>query len=151
MNKLIKLFTNKLANQIRKKRNDQGLTFLEIMIVLIIVGVIMATFGQKLLGAGDKAKADLSRISMTQLKQDIEQFQLRYNSLPGTLDDLVKCNQLTGSSCVPITKESSLLDAWGNRFQYRTGSGRSYTIKSLGANGQDGGDGVNVDIVVEGP
>ena len=131
--------------------SEAGLTFLEIMIVLIIVGVIMATFGSRLLGAGDKAKADLTRISMTQLKQDIEQFQLRYNSLPSSLDDLVKCNQLTGNACTPITKEASLMDAWGTKFQYRAGSGRSYSIKSLGADGRDGGEGVNADLTLEGP
>jgi general secretion pathway protein G len=130
---------------------EAGLTFLEIMIVLIIVGVIMATFGSRLLGAGDKAKADLTRISMTQLKQDIEQFQLRYNSLPSTLDDLTKCNQLTGTACTPITKDASLMDAWGTKFQYRAGSGRAYSIKSLGADGRDGGDGVNADLTLEGP
>jgi general secretion pathway protein G len=131
--------------------SETGLTFLEIMIVLIIVGVIMATFGSRLLGAGDKAKADLTRISMTQLKQDIEQFQLRYNSLPSSLEDLVKCNQLTGNACTPITKDASLMDAWGTKFQYRAGSGRSYSIKSLGADGRDGGDGVNADLTLEGP
>lgn len=131
---------------------EAGLTFLEIMIVLIILGLVMATVGKKLLGAGDKAKVDLTKVSLQQVKQDIEQFQLRYNTLPSSLEDLTRCTQATGQGCVPIANQDSLVDAWGNTFVYqRAGSSRAYVIKSLGADGRDGGDGVNYDITVEGP
>ena len=130
----------------------KGLTLIEIMLVLIILSIVMATLGRRIMGAGDKAKRELSEVKMTQLKSDIEQFQLRYNSLPKSLDELVKCPEKAKGNCMPIvTDEDSLKDAFGNRFGFTSNSNRSYTIKSYGADGKDGGTGVEADILVDGP
>ena len=58
----------------------------------------------------------------------------------------------TGDDCVPITKEDALKDAWGNPFTYSLeNNGRSYRIKSFGADGKDGGTGVDFDVFGTGP
>ena len=131
-------------------RSERGLTLVEIMVVLIIIGLMWAAFGKKLFGAGDKMKAQLTSSMLTQLKGDIEQFKLRYNKLPTSLRDLTECNDVTGPGCVPITNADALKDSWGNDFRYET-NGRVYKIKTLGADGQDGGEGVNYDRFEEGP
>ena len=131
---------------------EAGLTLVEIMVVLIILGVLYATFGKKVFSAGARAKAEATMLKMKQVKGDIEQFNLRYNSLPGSLQDLLSCNEKTGSNCIPISDEETLKDAWNNPFVYRLdGSGRSYQIISLGADGRDGGSGVDNDLREEGP
>lgn len=130
--------------------SERGLTLVEIMVVLIIIGLMWAAFGKKLFGAGDKMKAQLTRSMLTQLKGDIEQFKLRYNKLPVSLRDLTECNEVTGPGCVPITNADALKDSWDNEFRYET-NGRTYKIKSLGADGQEGGEGVNYDNFEEGP
>ena len=131
-------------------RSERGLTLVEIMVVLIIIGLMWAAFGKKLFGAGDKMKAQLTSSMLTQLKGDIEQFKLRYNKLPTSLRDLTECNDVTGPGCVPITNADAMKDSWGNEFRYET-NGRVYKIKTLGADGQDGGEGVNYDRFEEGP
>lgn len=130
--------------------SSAGLTLVEIMIVLVILGVVMATIGSKIVGAGDKAKRDLTDLKLQQLKSDIEQYQLRYNSLPSSLEDLTRCTENTGQGCLPIANEESVKDAWGQPFIYAL-NGRAYVIRSVGADGRDGGEGVNFDISVEGP
>jgi general secretion pathway protein G len=130
--------------------NQRGLTLVEIMVVLIIIGLIASMFGKKLFGAGDKMKAQLTQSQLTALKGDIEQFQLRYNSLPTTLDDLVRCTEKTGQACIPITNEDALLDAWGTKLTLQS-NGNTYKIMSLGADKQPGGQGVDGDQFVEGP
>lgn len=135
-----------------RHRKEQGLTLVEIMIVLIIIGLVMGFVATKLTGAGDKAKAELTRIRLEQLKQDIEQYRLRYNALPNSLDDLTRCSEQTGPGCIPITDVKGLGDGWNNRLAYELiNSGRAYRIKSFGADGRDGGEGVNYDVFVEGP
>lgn len=131
-------------------RGMSGLTLVEIMIVLIILAIVMATIGSRIIGSGDKAKAQLTVLKMEQLKADIEQFQLRYNSLPSSLEDLVSCGDKTGSGCLPITEKESLEDAWGTQMTFQS-SGRTYKITSLGADGQSGGSGADADITVDGP
>ncbi|MFM1847933.1 MAG: type secretion system major pseudopilin GspG [Pseudomonadota bacterium] len=133
-------------------KDERGLTLVEIVVVLIILGLVMTFVGGKVLGAGDKAKADLTQLKMKEVAASIEQFQLRYNGLPQSLAGLTQCTAETGEGCVPITKEDSLKDAWGNPFSYSLeNNGRSYRIKSLGADAREGGDGVNYDSSLTGP
>ncbi len=130
--------------------SSAGLTLVEIMIVLVILGVVMATVGSKIFGAGDKAKRNLTELKLQQLKSDIEQYQLRYNSLPGSLTDLSQCTENTGQGCLPISNADSIVDAWAQPFVYSL-NGRAYEIRSLGADGRDGGEGVNWDVTIKGP
>lgn len=144
----MRITTPKQLKQLRHSPlREAGLTMLEIMIVLIIIGVVAATFGKKLFGAGAKAKARITRLTMTQLKSEIEAFQLEYNKLPNSLRDLVECTETTGSGCVPITNEASLQDAWGQEIKYAKQGERAYELKSYGDDGQAGGD----DITLKGP
>ena len=73
-----------------------------------------------------------------------------YNALPGSLDALVRCDEVSGQACIPITEEEQLKDAWGTKFVY-TQNGRSYTIKSMGADRKAGGTGVEGDMQLTGP
>ena len=133
-------------------RAQAGLTLIEIVIVLIILSLIMTTLLGRLWKTGETAKVDLTKLKMTQVKGDVEQFRLRYNDLPSSLDDLVRCTEKTGSSCLPITDEEGLKDAWGTSMSFqRSGDGNQYVIRSLGADKREGGDGANADITLEGP
>ncbi len=140
-----------LASNSRVLR-ERGLTLVEIVIVLIILGLIMTFIGSRLIGAGDKAKADLTRLKIKDLGSSIEQFQLRYNGLPNSLNDLIQCSERTGPDCIPVSSADSLKDAWGNQFNYALeNNGRSYKITSLGADGKEGGTAVDYDVFGTGP
>ncbi len=132
---------------------ERGLTLVEIMIVLIILGVVMTWLVGKVVGAGDKAKFQLTQAKIKDLAGQIEQFYLQYNSLPSSLDDLTKCTEKTGPNCVPvISKDDILIDSWGERFVYSLEEGgRRYKIKSMGADRKDGGEGVYGDPFGTGP
>lgn len=133
-------------------RNEQGMTLVEIVVVLIIIGIVMTVLGGKILGAGDAAKVDLTKIKMKDIKLSVDTFRLRYNSLPSSLEELTGCSEKTGAGCVPIIRDpNGTKDAWNNSFQYSVDNGRSYRIKSFGADGRDGGSSVDADIVDEGP
>lgn len=124
----------------------------EIIVVLIILSIVITFLASRVFGAGDKAKADITRLKMKELKSAIEQFQLRYNTLPASLESLTQCTEETGPGCIPIVGKDSLRDAWNNPFQFiREGDGRSYRIRTLGADGREGGEGVDYDAVETGP
>ncbi len=132
--------------------SERGLTLVEILVVLIILGIVMTFLFGRITGAGDRAKASLTESMIKSLQGQIEQFRLRYNSMPSSLDELTRCSEKTGPGCIPLAKDDQLVDAWNGRLQYSLDNGgRSYRIKSLGADGRDGGDGANYDITIQGP
>lgn len=130
--------------------SQAGLTLVEIVVVLIILGVVFTIVAPKVLSSGDKAKARASILQIKKLKSHVEQYQLQYNALPSSIQDLVRCNDKTGSGCIPLADADELKDAWGNEMRMES-SGNRYRIKSLGADGSEGGSGVDADIVEEGP
>ena len=130
--------------------SEAGLTLVEIIVVLIILGTLFAVIGGNLFKNADRAKANLNKIAMDKLKGAINQFQLQYNKLPSTLGALV--NGETGlAGFVPIADQESLLDPWGGQYRYQKINNRSYRITSLGADGVDGGEGADADIHITGP
>lgn len=127
----------KLSKRPLNSANELGLTLIEIIVVLMLVGIIGSFVTGRVFSAGDKAKAQLSRTKMNQMQGDINMYQLANNSLPSNL------------AAADVTDAT---DAWGRDVSYRvTNGGRSYELKSLGADGKDGGTGGSADIVVTGP
>jgi general secretion pathway protein G len=116
--------------------SERGLTLIEIIVVLMMVGIIGAFIGGKVFKAGDKAKAELTRAKLNSLKEPIYIYQMRNSALPQSLAQ---------------AEAEDTKDAWGREVQYRVMDGRGYEIRSLGGDGRDGGSGPDADIVVTGP
>lgn len=118
---------------------ERGLTLIEIIVVLIILSVLMAFLLGRVFTMGDTAKAETTRVKMTDLKSGIYLYQMRNNTLPQNLEQ------------AGISKDQ-LTDAWGQPIQYRAlDNGRAYELRSVGADGKEGGEGVDADISVKGP
>ncbi len=121
------------------RRGEDGLTLIEIMVVLTILALVMGFLTKGLFKAGSEAKAQLSRQMLTRLKEPLLMYQLKNNTLPQDL------------SAAGLGEED-LKDAFGNRVVYRMlDGGRAYELKSLGADGSDGGSGADQDIIERGP
>ena len=131
-------------------KSQKGLTLIEIIVVLVILTILIAFLTGGLFSQGEKAKAQINGLRMKKLQNSINQYQLMYNTLPSELQALVSCNETTGAACVPITEEDSLKDAWNTPFVYSS-DGRTYTIKSMGADRRDGGSGADADATLSGP
>jgi general secretion pathway protein G len=131
--------------------SQRGLTLVEIIVVLVILALLISFLTGGLFNQGAKAKAQLNVLRMKKVQSSINEFQLRYNSLPQSIQDLVQCpSNVQGEVCVAITDPESLLDAWGTPFTYST-DGKGYVIKSLGADRAAGGSGVDGDAELKGP
>jgi len=132
--------------------SERGLTLVEIIVVLIILSSLMAFLAGKLFSTADSAKEKLNRLKMEKLKGMISQYQLQFNQLPNGLDNLTNGPSGSGDSFVKIADEEDLKDSWGSNFLYALeNNGRSYRIKTLGADGVEGGSGVDFDFAMTGP
>lgn len=140
----------RLKNRLIK--NQSGLTLVEIIVVLVILSLVMGFLIKGIFGQSQGAKAILTEMKIGKLKGAINQYQLMHNRLPPALQSLVSCDQASGAACVPLVDKDDLNDAWNTPMLFNVeGTGRSYQIKSLGADGREGGSGTDGDISSTGP
>lgn len=128
--------------------NRKGMTLVEIMIVLAIIGGIMAILLPKLTGQIDKAKTKDARIQMSQIVQALSMYYTDCGKYPTALDGLVtqdaNCHNWGPE---PYLKKAPK-DPWGHDFVYEL-SASEYNLKCLGKDGKEGGSGYDLDITLE--
>ena len=135
----------------KRSFKQQGMTLIEILVVLVLIGIVMGILGGNFLGRGEKAKADAAKIEIGQIGQALDLYKLetgRYPSSSEGLQALVTAPAGATNWNGPYWKKSSIpKDPWGNDYRYTSpGQKGAYDIVSLGADGKEGGDGTNKDI-----
>lgn len=128
--------------------NRKGMTLIEIMIVLAIIGGISALLLPRITGQRDKAKVSEAKIQMGQLVSALSMYYNDCGKYPATLDGLVK-NDPNCSNWGPepyVRKE--IKDPWLHDFAYEV-NGAEYTLKCFGRDGREGGSGYDADITLE--
>ena len=135
----------------RPLHDQRGMTLIEIIVVLIILSIVIGFLTNSIFSTADKAKCDLNGLQMKKIKGDINMYRLRYNSLPGNLEELTHCSDRTGPGCSVITTDDALRDVWGNPYKYTLeGNGRTFQLTTTGSDGVAGGAD-DCDVVLKGP
>lgn len=132
-------------------RNDaRGMTLVEVLAVIVLIGLIMAVVAKGVVGKGDAAKAKLNEVKMEKVKQALAQYRLEYNTYPEALGNLSKpSGEQGGKLFVPLAEEDDLKDVWGFNYIYKTeNDGRSFTLSTLGSDGVPGGEGAKQDLTM---
>jgi len=133
-----------------------GFTLLEIMVVVLIIGLLMTVLATNVFRRLGGAQADIARLQVSKLSQQLELYKLDNGTYPTSeqgLDALVR--EPTGEPRPRRYPEGGyvtskdLLDPWQNPFKYeRPGknNSRSFDLYTFGADGLAGGDGENGEI-----
>jgi general secretion pathway protein G len=115
----------------------QGLTLVEIMVVMAILGVLMAVLGGSLLGYLDSANVDATKLTIGKMDQALQVYAAKHRGkYPSTSEGLEAAAKYMPDGKVPQ-------DAWGQDFQYfspSTHSDAPYDILSVGKDGQEGSE-----------
>lgn len=138
-----------------KRSAQQGFTLIEVMVVVVILGILAALIVPNVMGRGEKAKVDTSKITLANVASALDQYKLDNNKYPNTqegLDALVNQpssakNWMAGG----YLKGGYPKDSWDNDLQYVApgSAGRAYDLYSFGADGKEGGEGNDADIYFE--
>ncbi|MFI5316941.1 MAG: type II secretion system major pseudopilin GspG [Myxococcota bacterium] len=139
-----------------KQERQDGFTLLEIMVVVLIIGLLMTVLATNLFKRLGGAQADIARLQVTKLSQQLELYKLDNGTYPSTdqgLEALVR--EPTGEPRARrypaggYVTSKDLEDPWHNAFHYeRPGKNntQSFDIYTYGGDNQAGGDGENADI-----
>ncbi len=137
------------------KQQNRGFTLIEIMVVMVILGLLVALVAPNIMGRGDEARVTSAQAQLRQISNALDLYRLDNNHYPSTeqgLEALVE--EPTGDpeprNWNPDGYMNSVpKDPWGNEYQYVSpGSEGPYDLYSLGADGRSGGDGINAEISV---
>ncbi len=129
---------------------QSGMSLLEIIIVIVLIGAVLTLVGSRVLGGADRGKANLAKSQIQTLAGKVENYQLDTGTLPARLDDLVTQPGNTSGWLGPYAKPAELKDPWGHVIEYRApGEAMPFDLVSLGKDGQTGGESYNADIRFE--
>ncbi|OGQ49041.1 MAG: hypothetical protein A3I09_00465 [Deltaproteobacteria bacterium RIFCSPLOWO2_02_FULL_47_10] len=118
----------------RKMSGQAGMTLIEILIVITILGLVMTLVGSRVYKQFAKANIKTSQLAMQQLAQAVTEYQMDHNKIPSGGDGLAV---LEGEYM-----ESVPNDGWGQPFHYESPgpSGKAFDIVSDGPDGTPGTD-----------
>ena len=129
-------------------RHAAGFTLMEIIVVVILIGGIVAFAASRILGGSDRAKFNLAKAQVETMASKIDQYKEDVGALPPSLDALVKQPSGATGWLGPYAKPEELKDPWQHSLVYKIpGDGAPYTLICMGKDGQPGGSSVDQDIV----
>ena len=135
----------------KMRARQRGMTLIEILVVLVLIGIVLGIVGGNFIGKGEKAKADAAKIEIGQIAQTLDLYKLevgRYPSSQEGLQALISAPAGVANWNGPYWKKGTVpKDPWGNEYKDASpGSKAAYEIISLGADGKEGGEGPDKDI-----
>jgi general secretion pathway protein G len=111
---------------------ERGMTLLEIMIVIALIGLVMGSIGFALNSQFKKGQVKTAKIAVTQISQAAQQYMMENNSnCPNSVDDLVTNRNLNKKP----------KDPWGRDFMLKcpgTGDPDGVDVVSTGPDRQEG-------------
>ena len=125
------------------RRSRAGLTLVEIMVVIAILGTLMAVVAVNVVGRMQDANVETTKLQIKQIEQNLAIYAAKHKGkFPTTSQGLEAASKYFPDNKVPT-------DAWGNDFQYYspgTHGESDYEIISLGRDGAEGGEDYDADI-----
>jgi general secretion pathway protein G len=134
-----------MSDKLEDRRSERGFSLIELIVVLVILGLLAAVVGPKVMGKLKDSKNRIAKIQITELEGAVEAFSFDMGRPPTTaegLDALVRNPTSTDSWAGPYLKKALPVDPWQRPYQYRCPGqhGDDFDILSLGADGTEGNE-----------
>jgi general secretion pathway protein G len=132
-------------------RRPQGFTLIEIMVVVFILGLLVTMVAPKIMGRTDEARRTKAAADLRAIQQALNLYKLDNGRYPTTEQGLQALVTKPQVGVIPARWnpegyiEKVQPDPWGNAYLYLS-NGERYTLKSLGGDGEEGGEGKDADL-----
>jgi general secretion pathway protein G len=138
----------------RARQKRKAFTLVELLVVILIISMLAAFVAPRMFRGLGKAKRDIARAKMAIIEDALARFYIHCGRYPADAEGLevlfVAPTDLEEKWNGPYLKRSDLLDPWDKPYVYiaeGTYNPGSYDLMSYGADGLEGGEGDNADIV----
>ncbi|MBI4474838.1 MAG: type II secretion system major pseudopilin GspG [Acidobacteria bacterium] len=136
----------------RRKHKDQaGITLIELLVVMVIIALFATIVGSRVGRSVDKAKQVAAKSQISEFESVLDQFRLDVGRYPSNEEGLQALRVRPANVANwdgPYLRKDVPLDPWNHAYAYRfPGTHGDFDLLSFGADGQEGGEGDNADIV----
>lgn len=130
--------------------NQRGLTLIEIMVVLVIVGGLMAVLGQTVFTNLGNANVKTTRAQFQEISKQLEMYNADCGGFPTTDQGLQALVADPGTDVCPNWGPNPYLkalpkDPWSRALLYDS-DGSTFELRSLGSDRKEGGTGTAKDL-----
>ncbi len=134
-----------------RRTRQAGFTLIEILVVVMILGLLISLAAPRLIGRTDDAKIVKARADIAAIEQALSLYKLDSGSFPTSEQGLEALVEAPTRGEAPRNwrqggyMERVPVDPWDGPYLFAS-DGREYVLRSLGADGKEGGDGYDADI-----
>ena len=134
----------------RRRRN--GFTLVELMVVIVIIGLLATIVALNVLPSGDTARIQKAKADIATIEQGLELYRLQLGSYPTTAQGLKALTAAPAGADASRYQAGGYIkrlpeDPWGRAYLYAApGQHGAADVWTLGADGKDGGEGIDADI-----
>ncbi len=130
--------------------SEQGFTLLEIMVVVVIIGLLVAAVAPNFIGQIGTAEIGRARTDIRSIETALNLYRLDNFRYPSTAEGLEALVTNPGEASAPNWKQQLSkipVDPWKQPYLYASpGQHGDFDVFTYGADRQEGGEGTNADI-----
>lgn len=120
-------------------RPQSGFTLIEVMVVVVILAILATIVVPRIMDRPDQARVIKAKQDIRAVEAALDLYRLDKFRYPSTDEGL--------QALVPSYLDSLPKDPWGYEYYYMNpGQHAEYDVYTLGADGAEGGEGVDTDI-----
>jgi general secretion pathway protein G len=137
-------------------RGRNAFTLIELLVVIIVLGLLAALVGPRILGRVSEAKTATTRTQIELLGTALDNYRLDTGSYPTSEQGLDALQKAPTREPIPLNwrgpyvKRDVPADPWGRPYVYKSPGEHnptSYDLSTLGRDGQPGGQGEDTDVM----
>jgi general secretion pathway protein G len=131
-------------------KKEKGITLIELLVVMVIIAMFATIVGQRLFRNVEKARQTTAKAQISEFESVLDAYKLDVGRYPNSDEGLQALRTKPGNSDRwdgPYLKKDIPLDPWQRPYVYKfPGQHGDFDLYSLGADGQEGGEGENADV-----
>jgi general secretion pathway protein G len=138
-------------------RLRRGFTLIELLVVIVILSILATFVGIRIMGKPEEARRTQAQIQIQALENALKMYKLDNGEYPTTEQGLKALVEKPATGTIPrswreggyLDKSKPPKDPWKNDYIYMFPGVRNpngFDLFSYGSDGQQGGEGDNVDI-----